>query len=75
MRVLDSDAFVVYIYDDEHPPPHCHLIFNNSEEVVVGLPMLNVWYGRSITKKVRRFLEDNIDQLVDTWDSKHPERT
>jgi hypothetical protein len=74
MRVLDSDCFAVYIYDDEHPPPHCHLIFSDGEEVVVGLPFLNVWYGKSIRRKVRQYLEENIDLLVDIWEIKHPQR-
>ena len=51
MRILDLDGVAVYIYDDEHPPPHCHLVFGNGEEVVVGLPFLDVWFGKSIKKK------------------------
>jgi hypothetical protein len=74
MRVLDSECFAVYIYDDEHPPPHCHLIFNNGDEVVVGLPMLDAWYGKALKKRVRKVLEENLDQLADAWDSKHPQR-
>ena len=72
MRVLSKDGFSVYIYDDEHPPPHCHVIFKNNDEVVIGLPFLNTKYGKTITKKVKHFLEDNIDVLLDAWDDKHP---
>ncbi len=74
MRIVDSDGFSVYIYDHEHPPPHCHVKFNNGEEVVVGLPLLDVWFGKSIKKRVRKCLEQNLDLLTDTWDEKHPER-
>lgn len=74
MRVIDADGFAVYIYDDEHPPPHCHVIYANGDEIVVGLPFLDVWFGGSIKKKVRKCLEDNLDLLLDTWDNKHPQR-
>ena len=74
MRILTSNGFAVYIYDDEHPPPHCHVIFNNDDEVVVGLPFLECWYGKTITKKVKRYLEDNLEILLETWDNKHQKR-
>ncbi len=74
MRVLDGESFAVYIYDDEHPPPHCHLIFNNGDDFIIGLPFLNVWFGKSIKKKIRKFLEQNLDLLVDTWENKHPQK-
>lgn len=74
MRVIDADGFAVYIYDDEHPPPHCHVIYNNEDEVVISLPFLEVLYGKKIKRRVRRVLENNLDLLLDTWDDKHPLR-
>lgn len=72
MKVLSSDGFAVYIYDDEHPPPHCHVIFSNSDEVVVKLPLLTGMYGKGVDKKIKKFLLNNLDTLLSVWDSKHP---
>lgn len=74
MKVLSMQGCNIYIYDDEHPPPHCHVIFNDGSETVVGLPFLDCWYGKTLKKKLKRFLEEHIDQLIDVWENKHPER-
>ena len=74
MRILEKDGVAVYIYDNEHPPPHCHLVFSNGEEKIVGLPLLDVWFGKSIKKWIRNYLEENIETLLNTWDEKHPIR-
>lgn len=74
MRVLESAGLAVYIYDDEHPPPHCHIVFSDGEEVVVGLPFLNVWFGRTIKRRVKKLLEINLELLVSTWETKHPNK-
>lgn len=72
MRVLGSSGFNVYIYDNDHPPPHCHVVYSNNEKTIVGLPLLQVIYGKPLKKTVRKYLEDNIDALADIWELKHP---
>ncbi len=74
MRILTGDNFGVYIYDDDHPPPHCHIIFKNQEDLVITLPLLNEMFGKVIPKKVRNLLLNNLDDLIIYWETKHPER-
>lgn len=73
MRVLSGSGFGVYIYDDEHPPPHCHIIFNDDEELVITLPLLMEMFGKPIPKKVSRYLTEHLLELIDVWETKHPE--
>lgn len=71
--VLKSEGFQVYIYEeDEHPPPHCHVIFSNGDQVVVGLPFLNLMYGGRLKRSEKKFLKKNINKLCDDWEQKHP---
>jgi hypothetical protein len=74
MSISGPNGSTVYIYDDEHPPPHCHVVLSDKEEIVVGLPFLNVMFGGKLTKKMRGFLKANMNQLCDTWEQKHPKR-
>ena len=74
MRILSSTGFGVYIYDDEHPPAHCHVIFNNGSELCVTLPLLQEMFGKKIQKSVKRFLEENIDILLDEWENRNPKQ-
>ena len=74
MSIAGPNGIVAYIYDDEHPPPHCHVFYSNNEEVVVGLPFLNVLHGGRLTKKGREFLKANMNELCDLWEEKHPKK-
>lgn len=71
MRVFTIENCSVYIYDDDHPPPHCHVRFKGGEEIVVGLPLLNPWYGKALDRNTRGILEEHLEKLVEVWESKH----
>jgi hypothetical protein len=72
MPFIESDNFGVYVYDRDHPPPHCHVRFFNGEEVVITLPLLNVLHGGKLEKKVRKVLLEHLDELVEEWDRINP---
>ncbi|MDP9046981.1 MAG: DUF4160 domain-containing protein [Bacteroidota bacterium] len=74
MKVLDGDGCAIYIYDEEHPPPHCHVIYTDKSEIVVGLPFLEGWYGKNVGRKLKRFLNENLETLTEAWDKRHPKR-
>lgn len=74
MPFIESDCFGVYVYDEDHPPPHCHVIFTDGEEVVVTLPLLQPLHGKKLDKKTKRVLTQKLDQLVDEWDRLNPKR-
>jgi tyrosine-protein phosphatase YwqE len=72
MRIFSESDFKIYVYDDEHPPPHCHVIFNNGTELCITLPLLTEMFGKTIKKSVRKFLEKNIEVLVEEWEKRNP---
>lgn len=74
MPFVESDNFSVYVYDEDHPPPHCHVRFSNGKELVVTLPLLKPLHGGKLDKRVRRVLSENLDQLVSEWERLNPKR-
>jgi hypothetical protein len=74
MKVISGNSYDVYIYPDDHPPPHCHIRYSDEKESVVGLPLLNHMYGVKVTRKVNKELINDIDFLIDKWVELNPEK-
>lgn len=72
MRIVSTDAYGVYIYAGDHPPPHCHVRWHGENEVVVSLPNLQSLYGDGVPSQVREFLLENLDKLCEEWDRLNP---
>ncbi|MDD5363541.1 MAG: DUF4160 domain-containing protein [Ignavibacteria bacterium] len=75
MKICGNKNFNIYIYPDEHPPPHCHVRLNDDTEISVDIPLIEVRYGKTITKAIKVAIEDNIDILCDAWEELNPQRT
>lgn len=74
MKIVESDSFDVYVFPNDHPPPHCHIIFNDGSEVCVGIIFIDSWYGTKISRNVRKVLLDNMDKLANAWDVLNKQR-
>ena len=73
MRVIKGDNYNVYIYPEDHAPPHCHVRYKDNEtESVVGLPLLNLIAGRVIRKNIKQLLKRNLEKLTRAWDTLNP---
>ena len=65
--------FKVRVHDYDHPPPHCHVYCTNGESYRVTIPMLTEMDGKRIKREIREYLEKNIIQIIDEWESKNPQ--
>lgn len=68
MKVIKGNGYDIYIYKDDHAPPHCHVIFPNADEVVVTLRTLKPLYGGKLSKQIKKDIVDNIDFLITQWE-------
>ena len=68
MKVTENGRFGVYVYANEHPPPHCHLRYGNGDDISVLLPTMVPMYGAVIDKKDKEFLVKNIKIITDAWE-------
>ena len=57
MKVCHDPRFSIYIYGDEHPPPHCHVRFKDNSSVCVTIPLVEPMYGALINRKIREVIE------------------
>ena len=74
MRIYRSQQFNIYIRALDHPPPHCHVRFPDGSFVCVTIPLIEPMYGATISGEIREAIENNLEALIDAWDTLHPER-
>ena len=74
MQILSSSGVRVYVYDEDHAPPHCHVVMADGTELSVELPLLKEMYGKKLKKNVRKFLEENLDFIADEWEKRNPKK-
>lgn len=75
MRVLLEANYTIYVYSEDHAPPHCHVRYtDNGMESLVDLYLLEVMEGRPITKRIRTNLLSNQELLINIWEQLNPTR-
>jgi len=72
MKIIDCTNFKVYVYANDHPPPHCHVVLRDGSNISVDIPLIIPRYGETITKEVKEEIEDNIEELYSAWDKFNP---
>lgn len=73
MRVFGNKNFGVFVYKNDHPPPHCHVRFGDKSEVCVMIPLIQPMYGAEISREIRGEIENHLDTLVKKWDELNPQ--
>lgn len=74
MKVLNGNNFKIYVYPNDHPPPHCHVVFRDGSDITVDVPLIEPRYGATIDKDIRNAIEDALDKICDAWDALNPIR-
>lgn len=68
MLIFGNAKFKVYVYSDDHPPPHCHIRFSDGEDVSVDIPLIIPRYGMEISKNVEKAIVAHLEELCDAWE-------
>jgi len=71
VKIFGSNRFRVYVHELDHPPAHCHVRFGDKSEVCVTLPFVEPMYGATISREVREAIVENLDALIDKWETLH----
>lgn len=73
MKVIKGDFFNVYVYPEDHAPPHCHVRYKgNKAESIVGIPLLNLLAGPILEKQMKKTLQNNLSKLAQKWEELNP---
>jgi len=73
MKVVGNTKFSLYINQDDHSPPHCHVRYKD-KDISVQLPLITPMYGQKLPNEAKLMIENNLDVLCDVWDSLHPKK-
>lgn len=74
MKVIVGNQFNVYVYPEDHAPPHCHIRYtDNKTESVLGIPLLNHIAGRPVDKGIKDELSKHLKKLLEAWEILNPQ--
>ncbi len=74
MKIIGNDKVNVYVYRNDHPPPHCHVRLRNGSEISIDIPLIKPRYGQRITGEIKEIIEEHLDEICEAWDELHPKR-
>ncbi|MBL1214682.1 MAG: DUF4160 domain-containing protein [Ignavibacteriae bacterium] len=68
MKIIEKDHIKIYVYSNDHPPPHCHVIFSDGSEVSVDVPLIEPRYNATISKEIYTLIFDNLERICKEWE-------
>jgi hypothetical protein len=74
MKIVGNDIFGIYIYPNDHPPPHCHVRYKNGDDISVDIPLIIARYKAQISKPETLMIEENIEKLCSEWERLNPKK-
>lgn len=72
-RIAQVGAATLYVYFNDHNPPHFHAI-ENDDEMIVAINNLSVMKGTVLSSRaILHWAEENHAILIAAWDAANPE--
>lgn len=68
-RVASFEGISVYIYPDDHNPPHFHVYYSDFS-AIISISTLEILQGSlpaNKLSKVKKWAEKNYVEIVDKW--------
>ena len=71
--IVRDGSFSVYVYANDHAPPHCHVLWEAGEKVaVVNLNSLSLIAGHRVPQAGMRLVRNHRAELLDAWNDLNP---
>lgn len=74
MKVISKARFKIKVYPNDHPPPHCHVIYKDGSDVSVDIPLISPRYGATIPREVEEAIAKDLEKLCAMWDKLNTKR-
>lgn len=68
MKIADNGRFKIYVYSNDHNPPHCHVIASDGTKWIISIPDLKVIVGEEPPRQLKDFLLEYLEEILKTWD-------
>jgi hypothetical protein len=69
---VTDGTFRVYVYANDHNPPHCHISWAGNKEAVIDLLSLALIAGDRVPRAGLALIRSNRQALVDAWNQFNP---
>ena len=75
-RVVSDGTFTIYVFADDHNPPHCHTVWDGAQKATsIDLRTLQPMCGDKLPKKARKLIANFATEIRKEWNrlnSKNP---
>ena len=74
-KILEVDGFKIYIYTDDHIPPHVHVWKGGCEAKILLAQELilkdNYGFKAKELKRILQIIDENFTLIIDKWNEIH----
>jgi hypothetical protein len=70
--IVRDGKFSIYVYADDHNPPHCHVFWGGDKEAVVDLNPVAQSEGDRLPRAGLELVRDHLAELLDAWNRLNP---
>ncbi len=70
--IVTDGTFKIYVYANDHNPPHCHVFWERFKVSVVYLNPVAEGPGDRLPRRGRQLVIEHLDELMAAWDRLNP---
>ena len=64
----------IFVYAEDHPPPHCHVVRTDKSVTRVVLPTLKELTGAPLSRIEKDLILKRLDEICEAYDEKNPKK-
>ena len=71
--IVSDGTFSVYVYANDHAPPHCHVLWEGVRKAaVINLNTLGIMVGDRVPRTGMRLVRNHRAELLNAWNYWNP---
>ncbi len=70
--IVRDGTYRVYVYANDHNPPHCHVFWDGYKVAVVNLLPVSHSQGDRLPRRGVELVRANVDELLAAWQELNP---
>jgi hypothetical protein len=70
--IVKEGGYSIYVYANDHAPPHCHVFWAGDKEAVVELDPIAAVAGDRLPRAGIALVRAHQGELIDAWNRLNP---
>ena len=70
--IVTDGTSKIYVYSQDHNPPHCHVFWAGNKVAVVNLLPLGQSQGDRLPRRGLALVQSHLPELLDAWQRLNP---